>query len=183
MKRRLRGLRSFPGPVLTGVGTALAVGFAGVGGGVLAGVLAGGLYAQEVPRRDTPDALVRAAARAWAAGDTDGVTVLLAPGGVALELPGSSNPAVRPGQARAALERLFSLYETKEVQVEEVSALGGIPPRGMARLVWRTASAGTPRSHPLFLALEEGGEGWSITEVRLLPGRLPPTSTRSMRRP
>jgi hypothetical protein len=163
----------------------LAVSFVGVGGSVVADSIAGagGLHAQEVPRLDSPDALVRAAARAWAAGDADGLTVLLAPGGVALELPGSSNPAVRPGQARAALERLFRLFDTKEVRVEEVSALGGIPPRGMARLVWRTASAGTPRSHPVFLALEEGGEGWSITEVRLLPGRLPPTSTTSMRRP
>lgn len=144
-----------------------------------AAVDAPALRAQEVARPTTPEALARSVAAAWASGDGDAVTRHFAGTGVALELPGSSNPAVRPAQARAALQRLFRSQETREVRVVEVKRLGGTPPRGLARLVWRVASGGAARSHPLFLALVDDGAGWSVTEIRLLPGRSPlPTTTR-----
>lgn len=114
--------------------------------------------------------LADAVAVAWQGGDAERVAELLAPEGVALELPGSSNPAVRPAQARAALRRLFDESSGGAVRVVEVRRLGGAPERGLARLAWRLAAPGDARELPLFLALERGREGWKVTEVRLVRG-------------
>jgi hypothetical protein len=149
-------------------GLALALAILGVGAGA-AGPLAG----QERDRAGTPEALAAAVAAAWGSGDADGVAAHLDRAGVALEFPGSSNPAVPPTQARAALARLLGRHRTRRVDVVEVRRLGGAPERGMARLVWQVSSGQTPRALPLFLALEARPAGWIITELRLIRGAVP----------
>lgn len=139
--------------------------------GILAVLVPAASPGQSPPRPATPEELARAVASAWQEGDAEAVAELLSPQGVALELPGSSNPAVRPQQARAALDRVFREHRPGPVEVVEVRQLGGTPEQGLARLAWRPGRGGTVPQMPIFLALQRTAGGWTVTEVRLV--RLP----------
>lgn len=107
----------------------------------------------------------------WARGDVRGLTRHAAASGFALRLDASPSGPVGSRQAAAALRRLFEDGETLSVRPGIAKVVGGEPTRAFGELEWITRPRGTtiPERRTVFVALVREGDGWRVTEIRVMP--------------
>ncbi len=107
----------------------------------------------------------------WERGDVRGLTGQAAASGFALELDARASGPVGSRQAAAALRRLFEDRETVSVRPGVAKVVGGEPTRAFGELQWITRPRGTtiPERRTVFVALVREGQGWRVTEIRVMP--------------
>jgi hypothetical protein len=118
---------------------------------------------------DSPEALARVAATAWARHDARALEALLAPSGITLRLDAQGHTGVNARQARASLEDFFGGFERGEAGVRRAASLGGDPARGIVEILWTAAPRGARdrASRVIFLGLARVGGRWRVVEIRV----------------
>lgn len=117
------------------------------------------------------EATMARVAQMWARGDVRGLTRHAAESGFALRLDANPGGPVGSRQAAAALRRLFEHDETVSVKPGVAKVVGGQPTRAFGELEWITRPRGTtiPERRTVFVALVREGDGWRVTEIRVMP--------------
>lgn len=110
-------------------------------------------------------------AEAFASASEEALAELLSPGGIHLQINGSSRAGLSSRQAVASLMEFLRLYDGSQTLVSRAAPLDGSPERAFAEVFWTARAAGTSDkvALTLFLGLREDEDGWKIDEVRVLP--------------
>ena len=108
--------------------------------------------------------------QAWQRADVGALSELAAASGISLSLEGQRVGPLQPRQATSALRRVFEQRETISARLGMAKEVGGEPPRAFVEIAWITRTRGTtiPEETTVFFALEREGDGWRITEIRLI---------------
>ncbi|MGH7466086.1 MAG: hypothetical protein ACREK1_12970 [Longimicrobiales bacterium] len=134
---------------------------------VLAAVLltaAGSASAQRLDR------VLQHVATAWHKGDVRTITTLGAREGISLDVDGSTVGPLGRRQSAAVLRRVFDDRESLSAVPRVSRTVGGQPARAFGEVTWTTRARGTtiPERATLFVAFVHEGDGWRITEIRLM---------------
>lgn len=115
-------------------------------------------------------AIAQRIAELWARGDLDGLTSLLEPGGVQVQIPGGVGGSLAPRKARAVLGEILEAHGEGRIRVTRTSPSEGTPARGFAELRWSAVARGTSQvlRYTLFVGLVHGSEGWRVYEIRVM---------------
>jgi hypothetical protein len=90
--------------------------------------------------------------------------------GIRLHLPGEDHQLIRPHQARAALDVFLRQYSSGRTEVSRISPTGEGSEEGFAEVRWVTGSPGLaePVIFTVFIGYGLTGDGWVVTEIRVL---------------
>lgn len=108
----------------------------------------------------------------WSRGNANGIARMGASTGVSLDLDDGAMGPLGYRQVAALLHRLFDEVETVSVYTGMLESVGGNPPRAFGSLTWTSRAHGTrlPVRRTVYFSLAwDGGDGWRVTEIRLLP--------------
>lgn len=109
-------------------------------------------------------------AEAWQAADGQALGGMLRSSGIHMDLRRERHVSIQPRQAQAALREFLHGFSRGEAQVVQAAPAGGDPRKGFADIRWRTQSlgGGVEVTFTVFVAFALEGEGWRVTEVRVL---------------
>lgn len=110
------------------------------------------------------------AAAALHRGDAGALAQLAAGAGMSVDVDGRAVGPLARRQAAAVIRRLFEDRESVGARTTMSRVVGGDPPRAFGEINWTLRVRGTtiPVRSTIFVALVREGEGWRITEIRLL---------------
>lgn len=116
------------------------------------------------------DAALQRVASAWQRGQVGTITGMSSRNGMMINVDGGSVGPLGARQAAAALRRVFEDRESVSARPTMSRSLGGDPARAFGEITWTTRARGTtiPESATLFVAFVQEGDGWRITEIRLM---------------
>ncbi|MSR22931.1 MAG: hypothetical protein EXR92_05210 [Gemmatimonadetes bacterium] len=100
-----------------------------------------------------------------------GMTAILAPAGIRLQLGGAAHVGLSSRQTVASLRDFLREYEGVRTAVTQAGLVAGSSDRGFAEIHWSARVAGTSEAirRTLFVGLVGGDGGWRVDEVRFLP--------------
>ena len=127
------------------------------------------LHAQATPAQ--LERFVGTVAQLWKAGDAGAIAGLVPAGGQVLLDTGSGSESVNSRHAAAALRALFGDRQGTSARLVRATLAGGTPARGFGQLEWvfRTRGAPMTRSQTVYIGAVWTGEGWRISEIRVIP--------------
>ena len=109
-------------------------------------------------------------ASSWHKADARAVAALGSEAGISLDVDGSTVGPLGTRQAAAVLRRVFDDRESVSAAPRVSRTVGGDPARAFGEITWTTRARGTtiPERATLFVAFVREGDGWRITEIRLM---------------
>jgi hypothetical protein len=136
---------------------------------VTAVISAASLPASLAAQEDLSGVLSTLAAH-WARGDAGAIAALAAPGGIELEVQGTSLGRVSGRKAAAAFRHMFANQETVSVQASIPSRVAGADHTAFGELIWEVRPRGSmvPARSTVFLGLVREGASWRISQIRVL---------------
>jgi hypothetical protein len=116
------------------------------------------------------DSALQRVASAWQRGEVGAITGMAARGGMTINVDGGSVGPLGSRQAAAALRRVLDDRLSVSARPTMSRTLGGQPARAFGEITWTARARGTtmPERATLFVAFVQEGDGWRITEIRLM---------------
>lgn len=107
---------------------------------------------------------------AWARGNASAVAHMSSSDGVSVDISGGPVGPIGERQVAALLRRLFDDVETVGVHEGMLERVGGTPPRAFGSITWMSRTRGTrvPVRTTVYFALALSGDGWRLTDIRLM---------------
>ncbi len=110
-------------------------------------------------------------ARRWGAGEVSSLERSLSRSGVRLQWEARRVGSLDRRHAGASIREYLASRQGLATSVTRVEEVEGDPPRGYAEIRWESRIEGTSDilARTVFVAFRAEGDGWHVTEVRVLP--------------